>query len=130
LVNKKLKEFKKLVKDGKLDLDLWMLHFGDKRPDKCKCKDCMDFKTEVCTGGKNPFNCMQESHKESEVVSFDSLNDTTIPQKEIIFSENKKDFMICRECGAFMVTFYESNTETETAVCPVCDFAVKRKVSD
>lgn len=59
MVNKRLKEFKQLVKAGKIDLNLWMIHFGKKRPDKCKCNDCLDFKAGFCKGGIDPYICMQ-----------------------------------------------------------------------
>ena len=58
--NRKLKEFKKLVKNGEIDLRMWCVHFGDKRPDKCKCRDCVDYKLGECSGGIKPFDCMQQ----------------------------------------------------------------------
>ncbi len=59
MVNKKLKEFRMLVKTGLIEPRVWIAHFGYKRPDKCKCKDCGDFKSERCTDGGAPFECMK-----------------------------------------------------------------------
>ena len=59
MVNKKLKEFRNLVKTGKIDIMLWCVHFGDKRPDKCKCRDCVDYMSGDCSGGMKSFECMK-----------------------------------------------------------------------
>lgn len=59
MVNKKLKEFRILVKTGVIDPRVWIAHFGYKRPDKCKCRDCVDFMSERCTDGGETFECMK-----------------------------------------------------------------------
>ena len=67
MVNEKLKEFKRLVKFGKIDPILWEIHFGKKRPDKCKCKDCFDYKAGDCLGGIKPYECMIIKENKVEV---------------------------------------------------------------
>ncbi len=59
MVNKKLKEFRMLVKTGLIDPRVWLAHFGYKRPDKFKCRDCVDFMSKRCAGGIAPFECMK-----------------------------------------------------------------------
>ena len=43
---------------------IWYMHFR-KRPDKATCKDCVDYISGVCSGGKDPIECMKEKSKES-----------------------------------------------------------------
>lgn len=59
MVNKRLKLFEKLVKNDEINLIHWQIHFPHRRPDKCKCKDCVDFTMGLCSGGQDPFVCMQ-----------------------------------------------------------------------
>jgi hypothetical protein len=37
----------------------WVIHFGDKRPRRVTCEDCLDFKAVVCSGGDDPVECMK-----------------------------------------------------------------------
>ena len=59
MVNKKLKEYRRLVKTGVIDPRVFIDHFGSKRPDKCKCSDCKDYMTNGCTHGEGPIDCMK-----------------------------------------------------------------------
>lgn len=59
MVKKKLKAYRMLVKTGVIDPRVWIAHFGYKRPDKCKCRDCVDYMSKECTGGRKPFECMK-----------------------------------------------------------------------
>jgi len=64
----RLKEWEALVKAGEIDPLIWMVHFGKKRPDKCGCRNCADYKAGMCTGGRDPFKCMAEKSRMSHVV--------------------------------------------------------------
>ncbi len=59
MVNEKLKEYRRLVKTGVIDPRVFIYHFGSKRPDKCKCRDCVDYLTDGCTDGGEPIECMK-----------------------------------------------------------------------
>ena len=58
MTSPRLKEWRKLVKTEKIHIGLWNVHFS-KRPDKCTCKDCLDYKKGECIGIYDPFLCMQ-----------------------------------------------------------------------
>ena len=59
MVNERLKKWRRLVKEGKIDPLLWNIHF-QKRPDKCTCRDCFDYKCGECTGGYDPIMCFSK----------------------------------------------------------------------
>jgi hypothetical protein len=55
--NNRLKEWKKLVKEKKIDIFTWNLHFPNRRPDKVTCKDCLDYDLSICNSGQDPIKC-------------------------------------------------------------------------
>jgi len=64
---KKIKTDRDLVRYG-IDPLVWYIHF-DKRPDKATCKDCVDYKSGVCKGGRNPLECMREASSTSITIT-------------------------------------------------------------
>ncbi|MDF2958184.1 MAG: hypothetical protein OD814_001806 [Candidatus Alkanophagales archaeon MCA70_species_1] len=80
----KLKEWEALVSAGEIDPLIWMVHFGGRRPDKCGCKNCADYKAGVCEGGRNPFECMVEKSR-TEIV--------------LVSEEDEEELLICPKCG-------------------------------
>jgi hypothetical protein len=52
------RHIRKFLSEGKIDATLWTAHFPQVLVSLVPtCKDCEDYKTHVCEGGKNPVDC-------------------------------------------------------------------------
>lgn len=48
---------------------LYVCHFGYKQPELVTCKDCLDFKLELCSGGaSNAVYCMYDKAEKCEFL--------------------------------------------------------------
>jgi len=53
-----------------------LVHFGDAPADVVPtCQDCCDFQIGVCSGGRDPLECMVEASKNAIIESFGALAD-------------------------------------------------------
>ena len=53
---------------------LYIVHFGNKEPEKVTCKDCSDFNLGFCSGGaSNTLVCMYDKAKECEVRIYNEI---------------------------------------------------------
>lgn len=49
---------RKFLEQGKIDSRLWKLHFPSLLESRVPtCEECDDFKSNLCTGGKDPVEC-------------------------------------------------------------------------
>ena len=49
---------RKFLEQGKIDARLWKLHFPSLLESRVPtCEECDDFKSNLCTGGKDPVEC-------------------------------------------------------------------------
>jgi hypothetical protein len=49
---------RKFIEQGKIDPQLWKLHFPSLLESRVPtCEECDDFKSNLCTGGKDPVGC-------------------------------------------------------------------------
>ena len=49
---------RKFIEQGKIDPQLWKLHFPSLLESRVPtCEECDDFKSNLCTGGKDPVEC-------------------------------------------------------------------------
>ena len=72
----RLRKLQVLLKKGKINPALWLVHFGDAPADVVPtCQDCSDFQIGECPGGRDPLECMVEASKSSVIESFDALAD-------------------------------------------------------
>lgn len=70
----RLRKLQILLKKGKINPTLWLIHFGDAPADAVPtCQDCSDFQIGECSGGHDPLECMVEASKNAIIESFDAL---------------------------------------------------------
>jgi len=103
---KRLKEWEALVSAGEIDPLIWMMHFGGRRPDKCGCKNCADYRAGVCEGGKDPFKCMAEKSK-TEMVLVGAGRMDTAHDFHLYEREDGKIVWKCLYCGLEIEDFDE-----------------------
>ncbi len=49
---------RKFLEQGKIDSELWKIHFPSLLESRVPtCEECDDFKSNLCTGGKDPVEC-------------------------------------------------------------------------
>jgi len=61
------RHIKKFLEEGKIDADLWKIHFPHWLPSHVPdCGECEDRKNDLCQGGKNPVDCFLGVHAEEE----------------------------------------------------------------
>ncbi|HVP96199.1 hypothetical protein [Methanoregula sp.] len=58
---------KKFFEEGKIDPELWKIHFPHLLPSHVpECSECEDKKNDLCQGGKNPVDCFLGIYAEEE----------------------------------------------------------------
>ena len=58
---------KKFLEEGKIDPELWKIHFPHLLPTHVpECNECEDKKNDLCQGGKNPVDCFLGIYAEEE----------------------------------------------------------------
>jgi len=58
---------KKFLEEGKIDPELWKIHFPHLLPSHVpECSECEDKKNDLCQGGKNPVECFLGIYAEEE----------------------------------------------------------------
>jgi hypothetical protein len=72
-VNKKLREFDRAVDGGLIDPLLWYIHFGERRPDKVTCENCIDYQMGECKGKSKPMICFSGKREPVLVVDVDEV---------------------------------------------------------
>ena len=72
----RLRKLQILLKKGKINPTLWLVHFGDAPANVVPtCQDCSDFQSGECAGGRDTLECMAEASKNSVVESFGAIVD-------------------------------------------------------
>lgn len=60
---------KKFLEEGKIDPELWKIHFPHLLPSHVpECNECEDKKNNLCQGGKNPVDCFLGIYAEEEAT--------------------------------------------------------------
>jgi hypothetical protein len=60
---------KKFLDEGKIDPELWKIHFPHLLPSHVpECSECEDKKNNLCQGGKNPVDCFLGIYAEEEAA--------------------------------------------------------------
>jgi hypothetical protein len=63
------RHIKKFIDEGKIDPNLWQIHFPHLLPSHVpECNECEDKKNNLCQGGKNPVDCFLGIHAEEEAA--------------------------------------------------------------
>jgi hypothetical protein len=58
---------KKFLEEGKIDPELWKIHFPHLLPSHVpECSECEDKKNNLCQGGKNPVDCFLGIYADEE----------------------------------------------------------------
>ncbi|MDD1702261.1 MAG: hypothetical protein LUQ31_04695 [Methanoregula sp.] len=61
------RHIKKFIEEGKIDPNLWKIHFPHLLPSHVpECSECEDKKNNLCQGGKNPVDCFLGVNAEEE----------------------------------------------------------------
>lgn len=60
-----IRKLKSKLKNGDIDPVLWGAHF-EFTETYVECRDCGDFRSNVCHGGKDPIECFEESTRLSK----------------------------------------------------------------
>ena len=61
------RHIKKFLEEGKIDPNLWQIHFPHLLPSHVPgCSECEDKKNDLCQGGKNPVDCFLGIHAGEE----------------------------------------------------------------
>lgn len=83
---KKLTRLRSLLSQGKIDRMLWAFHFPD-FPDKDipTCKNCEDYKINVCGGGRDPIECFIEKTKNKKKLKNGSCPSCDQELREVVW---------------------------------------------
>ncbi|HNX17268.1 MAG TPA: hypothetical protein PKM50_02950 [Methanoregula sp.] len=77
------RHIKKFIEDGKIDPDLWMIHFPHLLPSHVpECSECEDMKNNLCQGGKNPVDCFLGIYAEEEAKKLEESGKKTHKDKK------------------------------------------------
>ena len=70
------RHIKKFLDEGKIDADLWKIHFPHLLPSHVpECSECEDRRNNLCQGGKNPVDCFLGVHAEDVKKQHDHDDD-------------------------------------------------------
>ena len=70
------RHIKKFLEEGKIDADLWKIHFPRWLPSQVpECSECEDKKNNICQGGKNPVDCFLGVHAQEEAKNGEAGKD-------------------------------------------------------
>jgi hypothetical protein len=71
------RHIRKFLEQGKIDSRLWKLHFPSLLESRVPtCEECDDFKTNICSGGKDPVECFLAIEPCKEELSGDVVSTT------------------------------------------------------
>jgi hypothetical protein len=85
------RHIKKFLDEGKIDSNLWQIHFPHLLPSHVPgCSECEDKKNDLCQGGKNPVDCFLGIHAEEEAAKRDDPDRKSHKEKSKDFFPDAK----------------------------------------
>ncbi len=83
---------KKFLEEGKIDPELWKIHFPHLLPSHVPtCSECEDKKNDLCQGGKNPVDCFLGIYAEEETAKVAGAGRKAIKEKsKEVFPDAKR----------------------------------------
>ncbi|MEI6293029.1 MAG: hypothetical protein WCP36_05070 [Methanomicrobiales archaeon] len=82
---------RKFLEEGKIDYQLWKMHFPSLLESRVPtCEECDDFKSNLCTGGKEPVECFLAIESCTDQASDDETKKQPGKEKSKKYQWNSK----------------------------------------
>ncbi|MGA2162003.1 MAG: hypothetical protein ABSG28_07415 [Methanoregula sp.] len=102
------RHIKKFLDEGKIDPELWQIHFPHLLPSHVPdCGECEDKKSDLCQGGKNPVDCFLGIHADEEAAKLAGTDRKVLRKKSKKFFPDSKGKKVKVPAGA-NITFDQS----------------------
>ncbi len=77
------RHIRRFLEQGRIDPDLWKAHFPSLL-ESCvpECKDCGDFKSNLCQGGKDPVDCFLGLQRDPDTGKSRKSQDSRVKEWE------------------------------------------------